>query len=240
MIYMANKNEIQSIKLSYTNCYFLRCNEGYLLIDTSYPKDYEKFEKKLEKMGIKLSDIRYLFLTHHHDDHAGFAAKLKEQTGAKIIVHKNAITYLEQGIPEEDAHPINKRVKFIFKLFNRFHDFGYPPVILSENDIILNGDDHELLKKLGIDGSILYTPGHTSDHLSIVLGNGNAFVGDVAMNFLKFTGIKRRPIFAQDINIVFESWQILIDHGAKTIFPAHGKPFDVKDLIIYKEKFAKS
>ncbi len=237
---MIKTNEFQSIKLSFTNCYFLRCNEGYLLIDTSYPKDYEKFEKKIEKIDIKLSDIRYLFLTHHHDDHAGFAAKLVEETGAKIIVHKNALPYLQQGIPEEDSQPINKRVKFTFKLFEGFHDFGFPPVILSENDIILNGDNHELLKKLGIDGSILYTPGHTSDHLAIVLANGNAFVGDVAMNFLKFTGIKRRPIFVQDINTVFESWQKLIDHGAKSIYPAHGKPFDAKDLMISKEKFANS
>ena len=237
---MVQKTEIQFIKLSYTNCYFLTCKEGYLLIDTSYPKDYEKFEKKIENLNINLTEIKYLFLTHHHDDHAGFATKLVENTGAKIIVHKNAIPYLEQGKPEEDAPPINKRVKFTFKLFEGFHDFSYPPVILSENDIILDGDDHELLKKLGIDGSILYTPGHTSDHLAIVLANGNAFVGDVAMNFLKFTGIKKRPIFAQDINTVFESWQKLIDHGAKTIYPAHGKPFDAKDLMTSKEKFAES
>ncbi len=237
---MEKSNEIQSIKLSYTNCYFLKCNEGYLLIDTSYPKDYEKFEKKIKKIKINLTDIKYLFLTHHHDDHAGFATKLVEKTGAKIIVHKNALSYLEQGKPEEDALPINKRVKFTFKLFERFHEFGYPPVRLSEEDIILDSDNHELLKTLGIDGAILYTPGHTSDHLAIVLANGNAFVGDVAMNFLKFTGIKKRPIFAQDINTVFESWQKIIDHGAKTIYPAHGKPFDVKALIASKEKFAKS
>jgi hypothetical protein len=73
-----------------------------------------------------------------------------------------------------------------------------------------------------------------------VVGDGNGIVGDVAMNFLRFTGIKRRPIFAQNIKTVFECWQNLIDHGAKPIFLAHGKSFDVKDLIRYSQKFAKS
>ena len=237
---MEKINEFQSIKLSYTNCYFLKCNEGYLLIDTSYPKDYLKFEKKIQKIGINLSDIKYLFLTHHHDDHARFATKLVQNTGAIIITHKNAIPYLKAGKSEENSQPINRRIKFIFKVMNKFHEFIYPPVNISEQDIIITGDNHELLKNLGIDGSILYTPGHTNDHLIIILANGNAFVGDIAMNFLKFAGIKRRPIYVQDIKRVFDSWQKIIDHGAKIIYPAHGKPFNVIDLIRYKKKFTKA
>ena len=236
---MVRINEVQSIKLSYTNCYFLKCKEGFLLIDTSYPKDYDKFEKKIEKIGINLSEIKYLFLTHHHDDHAGFATKLVQNTGAIIITHKNAIPYLKDGKSEENSQPINRRIRFIFKIMNKFHEFIYPPVILTENDIVITGDNHNLLKNLGIDGSILYTPGHTDDHLTIILANGNAFIGDIAMNFLKFAGIKRRPIYLQDLSLVFDSWQKIIDHGAKMIYPAHGKPFKVNDLIRYKKKFIK-
>ncbi len=71
-----SSNSVYSVKLGWTRCYLLKCTGGYLLIDTYYPGYYARFEKKLAKMGIATSDIKYLLLTHHHDDHAGFAAEL--------------------------------------------------------------------------------------------------------------------------------------------------------------------
>jgi len=64
---------VNGVKLGWTHCYLLKCTGGYLLIDTDYPKYYARFEKKLANLGVKTSDIKYLLLTHHHDDHAGFA-----------------------------------------------------------------------------------------------------------------------------------------------------------------------
>jgi len=63
------------VKLGWTWCYLLKCTGGYLLIDTDYEKYYARFEKKLANLGIAASDIKYLLLTHHHDDHAGFCGR---------------------------------------------------------------------------------------------------------------------------------------------------------------------
>ena len=92
------------------------------------------------------------------------------------------------------------------------------------------GDDYDLLKSLGVDGKILYTPGHSQDSISVILSNGRAFVGDVAMNFLRLTGIGHHPIFIEDINMVHGSWQRLIEQGGKRIYPSHGKPFSAQEL----------
>jgi glyoxylase-like metal-dependent hydrolase (beta-lactamase superfamily II) len=70
-----------------------------------------------------------------------------------------------------------------------------------------------------------------------VLSDGNAFVGDAAMNFLNFCGIGYRPIFIEDIELVFESWHKLVEHGAETIYPAHGRPFSAKKLTRYGKDF---
>lgn len=32
-------------------------------------------------------------------------------------------------------------------------------------------------------------------------------------------------IFAEDLQKVKRSWQLLLDKGATTVYPAHGKPF---------------
>ena len=45
---------------------------GWVMIDTGYENSYHKVLKRLNKLLIKPEEVRYLFLTHAHDDHAGF------------------------------------------------------------------------------------------------------------------------------------------------------------------------
>ncbi|OGO26449.1 MAG: hypothetical protein A2W33_10660 [Chloroflexi bacterium RBG_16_52_11] len=228
---MTTCSVVQSLKLSFTQCYLLKCREGYLLIDTSYPNYFPQFQKSTANLGIDVSEIKYLLLTHHHDDHAGFAAELVKQTGCRVIVHDNALTPLKQGESEDTMQPVNRCVNFIFSIFRLFHrGFSFPPLIPGENDIILKGDDLDLLQSIGIDGKILYTPGHSRDSISVILSDGSAFVGDVAMNFLRLTGIGHRPIYVEDINTVYGSWKRLIEQGAKVIHPSHGKLFSAREL----------
>jgi glyoxylase-like metal-dependent hydrolase (beta-lactamase superfamily II) len=63
-----------------TRCFSLKCNEGYLLIDVPYPGNYESSCECLEEGGIDISDIKYLLLTHHHDDHVGCVNELVRDT----------------------------------------------------------------------------------------------------------------------------------------------------------------
>ena len=82
---------VLSLKLAFTNCYLLRCDLGFLLIDTSYPNQYQRFVKLLGKLDIDIKDIKYVLLTHHHDDHAGFAAEIIHNARATLIVHQEAL-----------------------------------------------------------------------------------------------------------------------------------------------------
>ena len=220
------------LKLGFTWCYLVKCSGGLLLVDTSYPTYFRPFQERLGKLGRDDAEIKYLLLTHHHDDHAGFAAELIKRTGCRVIVHRNAITLLEHGRSETVSQPVNRRVKFVFSLYELVHrEFTFPPLTLGPNDVVLSGDDFDFLKTIGVDGKILYTPGHYRDCISVVLSDGAAFVGDAAMNFLGWTGIAHRPIYVEDIHAVHESWQKLLDAGARVIYPAHGKPFSAQELV---------
>lgn len=219
-------NEIKCIEVSNTNCFLLKCKEGYLLIDTGYPNKYKQFIKKLKKLEIDISEIKYILLTHHHYDHAGLACILLKDTRAKLIVHQKAIPLLKKGITEKGKE-FNLTIKLIFWVLSLFNDFTYPPVIIREEDYIIKDDDFDLLKEIGIDGVILYTPGHSKDSISVLLSDGKAFVGDAAMDFITTP----YPIIIDDINEVYNSWDKLIEYGAKTIYPAHGNPFDAGILI---------
>ena len=220
-----------SIKLSVTNCFLLPCDGGYLLIDTSYPDQYEKLIKELAKIDVDVSEIRYVLLTHHHDDHAGFIAEfVGKNPDVRVIVHEADLAWLAAGKSNEDAAPLNGCIRVLLGLFGAFHKFDFPGYIVRDSDIILTGDDDELLPSIGIDGIILYTPGHTDDSVSVILTDGSAFVGDVAMNFLNICCIKYRPIYVHDMPQVRESWERILEVGAVTIYPAHGKPFEAGEL----------
>ena len=222
---------IQSMRLGWTRCYLLKCTGGYLLIDTDYEKYYALFEKKLVSLGIATSDIKYLLLTHHHDDHAGFAAELVRCTGCQVIAHRDAVLPLKHGKSEGTDKTITRRSQIALTFYTLFHkEFIFPPLTLTERDIVIEGDNDEFLKGIDIDGIILHTPGHTRDSISVLLSDGSAFVGDAAMNFLRWTGIGHRPIVAEDINNVFESWRKLRERGARVIYPSHGSSFSASKL----------
>ena len=229
------KNKFVALNPGKTNCYLIQSNSGYLLIDTGYEKDYSNFLKELDTKEIGVSEINYLLLTHHHDDHSGFTTDLLTDTEVKIIAHKLAEDLLKTG-ENDKTHGggyINKRVYYlskIYKLLNPDWDLTFPPVKLRNVDILINGDNKEVLRNIGINGTILYTPGHTIDSISVLLDNGLIFCGDAAMSWPLWAGIKYCTIFITDVSEFYKSWEKIIESGAKKLYPAHGNPFKIENL----------
>ena len=58
------------------NTYIYHTVNGYIMIDTGYEHSMKNVEKRANKQGIAFSEIKYIFLTHAHDDHAGFLNEL--------------------------------------------------------------------------------------------------------------------------------------------------------------------
>ena len=106
----------------------------------------------------------------------------------------------------------------LFALFSTFFKLCSYPV-----SIIMQPSKESVLQ-----GKILFTPGHTSDSISLKIGN-KIFCGDAAMNGLP--SLKRITIWIENKNAFYNSWNILIDEKADWIFPAHGKPFRREELI---------
>ncbi|MBW1898655.1 MAG: MBL fold metallo-hydrolase [Deltaproteobacteria bacterium] len=223
--------EIYCIQTGFTNSYLIKAKDGYLLIDTSYYKEYDNFTDSLRNLGLELNDISYILLTHHHDDHSGFAARLVKNTDARLIVYKDSAAFLEQGTYSLEEKPLNVCVRFIIGAYGMFHEFTYPPVPVRDVGYIVAGDDADLLKQIGIDGEIIHTPGHTNDSITVVLKDGKAFVGDAAMDLLNICMCEHRPIYINSEIKTFESWQKMKEHGARIIYSAHGSPFPIENLM---------
>jgi glyoxylase-like metal-dependent hydrolase (beta-lactamase superfamily II) len=93
----------------------------------------------------------------------------------------------------------------------------------------MDNDDFSL-EAYGIPARVIYTPGHTMGSMSVLIESGEAIVGDLAMNMKLLRLSPGMPIFAEDVSLIKPSWKKLLDLGARTIYPAHGRPFSAEVL----------
>ena len=54
-----------------------------------------------------------------------------------------------------------------------------------------------------------------------------------------FPSVKRLIIWIENTKQYEQSWEILLSENADIIYPAHGKPFNKKDLKKYKNAISK-
>ncbi len=111
------------LKFGITRIFLISIGKDYCLVDTSYPSEYRKFVSALKKHKISPAQIKYVFLTHHHTNHTGFLNEIMNESGAKLIAHKDAVPWLKLGINNPAMKPTNKVVSFFMQL----NKFGGPP-----------------------------------------------------------------------------------------------------------------
>lgn len=217
------ENYFNIIQVGVTNCYLLKSDWSNILIDTGYKGKEKIILDFLEKNEILPETIKLIILTHAHYDHIGNASELKKLTGAKILLHKNDLPLLDSGITDsKSTKPLNFWGKILLSkvasIDTKFNQIKPDIIIDSEFD----------LKKYGFNGRIINTPGHSKGSISVILDSGDAFIGDLAMNGLPLRIGAGEPIFGEDIDEIYQSWEKLIGNKVKKLYPSHGDSFDIK------------
>ena len=176
-----------------TNYYLIECKGGKLLVDCGWPGTLPKFNAELKRKGVSLKEITYLMVTHFHPDHAGMVQELKNQ-GIKFIL-------------------LECQVGFIPQLTELFKTKKYPYVEIKQSDshILKIEDSRKFLASIGLNGEILYTPGHSDDSVTLILDEGYAFTGDLHPSFMNI-----------DHDVTRASWDKIRQHKITRIFPGHG------------------
>lgn len=216
------------------NNYLFAIDEGYILIDTGYENGFARFQRNLKKLNIQPSEIKFIFLTHAHDDHAGFLNKVLAITNTKVILHPKAIERLKSGQNSFEGGCSSMLAYIFCKLFALFGKSGhkFPPIKDEYLNRLITTDSQEF-RNLNLPIQAIETSGHTADHISL-LKDGILFCGDAAMN--GFPSIKRNIIWIENLQDYRKSWEKMIAFNPAKIYPSHGKPFDVNDL----KRFIKS
>jgi len=223
-----------------TVAYLVKLPQGYLLFDTGYAADYTRFAATIAKRNISILDIRYCLLSHHHDDHAGYInTLLKNNSSIKIIAHERAVPLLASGKNNtaNGGGIVNSRIYGLFRfkqIITPEWDLSFPPFTMRTRDILLKETAMNLPSDTGRNLKVLYTPGHTTDSISLVVDDTYLLCGDLASNFLNWAGASQLTLFNENVAQVYRSWRMVYGYGVKVIVPSHGKPFSA-DLL--KENF---
>ena len=225
---------IYNIGSRVVNNFLIPFDTGFILVDTGYAGGFPRFKKKLEKHHIRPEQIIYVFLTHAHDDHAGFLNEVLGATDAEVILHPKAIEGLKRGQNSFDGGCSSRLAWLFCKMLALFgHGDHRYPAIKDEYLERLVPIDSERFGMLDFPYEILETPGHTSDHISLSVGN-NLFCGDAAMNGLP--SLKRTTIWVEDLEQFKQSWEKIVEKNPEMIYPAHGRPFKTEDLRRFEKK----
>ena len=219
------------LKLSKTNLYLLNIHNGYLLIDTGYASDKAQFLNLLKRNNISIKEIKYIYLTHHHDDHVGLVNDIiLENKDIIVTMNEHCSELIKQGFNARTYGGgwCSKGMKVVAETYRKFNNnwtLSFPPYTPRKCDIILNSHDTDLKDLLGIDLKSIYTPGHTIDSISLLDNKGNIFCGDAASNYLQWAGTKYAPAFVTDFNEFYSSWNKLLLLEINMVYPSHGIPF---------------
>jgi len=220
------ETEIHRLSLGFANCYLIR-QEGLILVDAGPPNKGNSFIKQLNNLSIEPEDISLIFITHAHWDHIGSINELKLLAKCEVAVNKREKDWVEWGLK-----PLPSGIGLLGKIIVIFAKIltSFVKLTPTSVDLVLN-DNEFSLESYGIHGKVIYTPGHTLGSMSLLLDTGDAFVGDLVNNLLinRITyGIM--PPYAEDVIALKKSCRLILDNGAKWIYPGHGKPLRAEEL----------
>jgi glyoxylase-like metal-dependent hydrolase (beta-lactamase superfamily II) len=219
-----NVHRIQSVA-AYSH--LVETEDALYLIDAGMVGHGRSVLRKIRDIGRDPREIRLVVVTHGHADHfGGLPEILDEYDDFEIVTHPEHARVVSTGsvLISPGLNPYSKFYELIARN-------SLPRMRLRGVGSVIALDDGARLDEYGLAGRIVYTTGHSTGDISLLLDDGTAFVGD-AVQGRRIPGLTRPelPNMALDVDEVLASWEALLDAGATTIYPAHGSVISADDL----------
>jgi glyoxylase-like metal-dependent hydrolase (beta-lactamase superfamily II) len=147
----------------------IETSDGIALFDVGPESTFPNISSELGRLGFTAADVRDVFLSHIHFDHAGAAWRFAE-LGSTIHVHPRGAPHLldPSRLIESATRIFGNKME---TLWGRFAPVPTERLeVLHDNDVVRVGS---------LDVRVVETPGHASHH-HVYQWEDNLFGGDVA------------------------------------------------------------
>jgi len=221
--------QIERIVIRETNCYLLRGRQGTILIDPGPPRSVSLLTAGAARAGIAPEEIRLVLVTHGHLDHFGSAASAHEWCGAPIAAFHGEPAFTRSL---RNALPPGQSLRG--ELMRRAYLLLAPALSYTPLQADVLFDEGSDLSPYGVEAQVIRVPGHAPGSLAILTPEGDAFVGDLFVNYT----VPSRPIYISDRKAWEDSYRRAQALGPRMVYPGHGEPFPGEALShIYPARF---
>lgn len=203
--------------------------EGLVLVETGPGSTLPQLLTGIAELGFSPCDVRDVFVTHIHLDHAGAAGWWAQENGSTIYVHPRGARHLI------DPSRLMESARMVY---GDLMDTLWGDMISAPEDKVRILNDDETVSVAGLDFTALDTPGHARHHHAYAVEDA-VFTGDVAgarlrgCDYISVTSAP--PQFEPDA--YFDSIERLREANPARLFLTHfGEVTDVDaHLDDYKE-----
>jgi glyoxylase-like metal-dependent hydrolase (beta-lactamase superfamily II) len=207
------------------SCYLLEDAGEVTIIDAGVPAYYADLAAELAAMGRAIEDVRALVLTHGHDDHIGFAERLRAERGVPASIHEfdAALARGQAGNPSAGMgeRRLRSLLHYMLWLMRRG---GMRTTALTEVSTFDPGTTLDVPGAL----RVIHTPGHTPGSVTFhAPGHHALFVGDALATDAVISERRGPQVcpFAADPDEALASLASIEELEAHWLLPGHGEPW---------------
>jgi glyoxylase-like metal-dependent hydrolase (beta-lactamase superfamily II) len=229
-------NELQiarrlwELKMGMVNAYLLETTDGLVLIDAGWPGKTDAIFQAVHYAGQDPKNIRHLVLTHGHIDHAGSAAEVIEQTGARAYAHSADLDLIGNGRAEHPGTSITPGIipKLVYRFFIKPGGTTYKPFAIDQTL-----DDGQCLP-MAPEVEVIHSPGHCAGHVALLVRNeGVLIAGDICSNVMGLG----YSVLNEDRTLARKSILRVAEYPFDRAVLGHGKPLDKRASALIKDHF---
>lgn len=216
--------KVHRIGLGNVSSYLIYRSGEAILVDCGNGGSEIRILEALTRMGLEPDMLKLLVLTHSHFDHAGSAARLKELTGCKVMIHRKEAERLRMGyspIPPGTRWKAKVLVALGRVFMRRLMNFSG-----VEADLVV--EESFDLDAFGFPGRVIHAPGHTHGSMILLMEGGELVGGDTIFGLEKK---QHFPPFAEDLPALVATWGKIRQLPVRILYPAHGRSFTFESFL---------